>query len=305
MDGQGETAWIAVDWGTSMVRAWAIGLDGAVLAHHRSNDGMGNLRSEEFEPALLRLAGAWLPERPPGPLPVVVCGMAGARQGWREAPYRHVPCAPIDGTAAMAVPTNDSRLSVVIIPGLSQLDPPDVMRGEETQLAGLLARAGKTSAVVCMPGTHCKWVRLDDGVVVSFRTCMTGELFGVIASGTVLRHSIAAEGLDEGPFLQAIEETLEFPQYLASALFGIRAADMLTGCDPHAARSRLSGLLVGAELASTRELWQGETVHIIGSGDVGRSYALGLEHAGSRPVIEEADALTLAGLVLAHVGRKG
>jgi 2-dehydro-3-deoxygalactonokinase len=299
---QQQTAWIAVDWGTSAMRAWALGADGDILAHARSADGMSVLGSEEYEPALIRLAGAWLPEMPAEPIPVVICGMAGARQGWREAPYRTVPCAPVDSGAGMAVPTADRRLAVRIVPGLRQLDPPDVMRGEETQLAGLAAGLGTTSAIACMPGTHCKWVRLDKGLVTAFRTCMTGELFDVIATRTVLRHSIADEGADDTALMQAVGETLANPQRLAGALFGIRAADIVTGSDPRAARSRLSGLLIGAELAATRQLWESETVHLVGLNTVCRAYALGLESAGSNPVIEDVDKLTLAGLALAKDG---
>lgn len=294
-----QIAWIAVDWGTSAMRAWAMDADSAVLASARSAQGMSVLNRDEYERALTGMAGDWLPQKSPAPIPVMICGMAGARQGWREAPYRTVPCAPIERGTTMAVPTVDPRLAVAIVPGLRQADPPDVMRGEETPLAGLLARLGPVSATVCMPGTHCKWVRLDEGRVTSFQTFMTGELFDVIATRTILRHSIADEGGDDRALVEAVDEALANPRDLTGGLFGIRAADILTGADPHAARSRLSGLLIGVELAAMRHLWQSETLHLIGSDTVCRAYALGLRSAGSNPVIEDATALTLAGLASA------
>ncbi|MEO1470674.1 MAG: 2-dehydro-3-deoxygalactonokinase, partial [Pseudomonadota bacterium] len=86
------TAWLAVDWGTTRLRAWAMDEAGRVLAERASDDGMARLAPEAFEPALLALVGDLLSDaRVPVPVPVTICGMAGARQGWREAPYRSVP----------------------------------------------------------------------------------------------------------------------------------------------------------------------------------------------------------------------
>ncbi|MDZ4136757.1 MAG: 2-dehydro-3-deoxygalactonokinase, partial [Paracoccaceae bacterium] len=125
--------WIAVDWGTTHLRATAMGPEGPG-ATVQSSDGMGCLAPAEFEAALLRLIGAWLPDG--RVTPVLACGMVGSRQGWAEAAYRTVPCTPLDATALRAVQTRDPRLSFHIAPGLRQDRPADVMRGEETQIAG-------------------------------------------------------------------------------------------------------------------------------------------------------------------------
>ena len=127
--------WIAVDWGTSHLRAFAMGPAG-VLDERTSDQGMGKLKREGFEPALLALIAEWLGA---GAMQIVVCGMACARQGWIEAPYRPAPCVPVAKGAFIAAPTLDPRLNVQILPGLSQAKPADVMRGEETQIAGALA----------------------------------------------------------------------------------------------------------------------------------------------------------------------
>ena len=131
-----EAPGIAVDWGTTRLRAWAMSGGGAVLAGAESERGMGRLSPPEFEGALLEIISLWLAKG--RRTEVLVCGMAGARQGWQEAPYRKVPCEPVLPGMQIAVRARDKRLDVHIIPGLSQASPPDVMRGEETQLAGLL-----------------------------------------------------------------------------------------------------------------------------------------------------------------------
>lgn len=288
--------WIAVDWGTSSLRVWAVGRDGRVLAKAASQDGMGTLAPDGYEHALLKLAGSFLPENPERPVPVVVCGMAGAKQAWTEAAYRAVPCEPVAVEQMMPVPTRDPRLSVSIVPGLCQMTPANVMRGEETQLAGLVSRLGAVDATICMPGTHSKWVQLEAGRVASFSTFMTGELFAVISADTILCKTIAAQGEDREAFLGAVNEMLDDPGGLTGVLFSIRAGALLTGLDGAAARSRLSGLLIGAELAATRAQWVRRTVHLVGSGPLAEAYSVALESAGAKPVQEDAEALTLAGL---------
>ena len=163
--------WIAVDWGTSTLRAWAMSHDGQDVATASSAEGMGQLTSAEFEPALLRLVETWL--EPAKPTPVIACGMVGAKQGWTEATYSDTPCQP--QSRFTAAPTRDPRLNMHIISGVSQSDPADVMRGEETQIAGFQRLNPKWDGVICLPGTHTKWVQMSAGEIVSFQTFMTGE----------------------------------------------------------------------------------------------------------------------------------
>ena len=292
--------WIAADWGTSSLRLWAMSQDGAVLARAASQDGMGGLTPDRYESVLLALIGDWLPVRPVHTVPVVVCGMAGARQGWREAAYRSVPCAPVAGGAMTPVATSDARIAVSIIPGLLQASPADVMRGEETQLAGLVARIGSRDAIACMPGTHSKWVRIENGQVAGFTTVMTGEIFALLANHSVLRHSVAIEGEDRQAFASAVREMMESPERLTASLFSVRAASLLSGVDGTSGRARLSGLLIGAELAAMRMLWSDNPVHLIGSGPLSAAYGEALRIAGGDAVIEMGEALTLAGLRVAY-----
>lgn len=285
--------WIAADWGTSRLRVWAMSGD-RPLAEASSGDGMGTLAPGDFEPALLALVSDWLG---PGQTPVIACGMVGARQGWAEAPYLPVPTRP--GTSALRVPATDPRLSVHILPGLSQSTPPDVMRGEETQIAGYLAAHPQWDGILCLPGTHCKWVHASAGEVVSFRTFLTGELFALLTTRSVLRHSTAGSDFDHSAFAEAVSDTLSRPETLAARLFSLRADDLLHGTPAPQTRARLSGLLIGAELAASRAYWLGQEVVVIGAPATAPLYISALASQGVTATRADTAALTLAGLTAA------
>jgi 2-dehydro-3-deoxygalactonokinase len=284
--------WIAVDWGTSNLRAWAMDA-GGILAEAQSDDGMGKLAREAFEPALLRLIAPWLGT---GVTPVVACGMVGSRQGWHEAPYRAVPCMPLDRAALVTVPTTDSRIRMMIAPGLKQAAPADVMRGEETQIAGALALHPAFDGVLCLPGTHAKWAQISAGEVISFQTFMTGELFALLSTQSVLRHGMAGDGWDDAAFDAALSDALSRPEKIAARLFGLRAEGLVANLSPVAAKSRLSGLLIGIELAAARPYWLGQQVSIIGAEGLAKSYARALQTQGINARLLPATACTLAGL---------
>lgn len=282
--------WIAADWGTSHLRVW--GMDGDTVVHSAGSDqGMARLDRTEFEPALLALVADWLPD---GQVtPVVACGMLGSRQGWVEAPYHAVPCPPL-GDNLVAASTRDLRLSVYVVPGLKQLTPADVMRGEETQIAGFLAQNPGWDGVICLPGTHSKWVHLSAGEIVSFQTFLTGEMFALLSEHSILRHTVA--GWDEDGFVQGVDQGMERPERLLARLFAIRAQALLHGHDAAVARARLSGLLIGAELANTKPYWLGQRVAVIGAHAIAQHYATALARLLVPVTTCDATELTLAGL---------
>ncbi|MCB1354230.1 MAG: 2-dehydro-3-deoxygalactonokinase [Rhodobacteraceae bacterium] len=291
------TAWIGVDWGTTNMRLWAFDAAGTVLAERQTGTGMAALHPASYEPALLDAAADLLPAR--RRTPVLVCGMAGARQGWREAPYAPVPGPPC-GLPPVSVPAADPRLDVRILPGLCQAPPAaDVMRGEETQIAGLLARTPGFDGVACLPGTHTKWARLRAGRVEGFRTILTGELFGLLASQSVLRHSIGP-GWDGAAHAAALATALAAPERVPGALFALRAESLLAGLDPAAARARLSGLLIGADLAAAADIWRGQPVAVIGAEPLAGLYAAALAQQDTAVRREDVGALTRAGLTAAY-----
>ncbi len=286
--------WIAVDWGTSHLRAWAMQGE-RVIAQAASQDGMSRTAGGDFQAALLALIDDWLPGKP---VDVIACGMVGARQGWVEAPYSAVPSEPIP-VVPFRVPNTDPRIRAFVVPGLKQNSPPDVMRGEETQIAGFLSTRQNWDGVICLPGTHTKWAQISAGEVVSFRTFMTGEMFDLLCGQSVLRHSID-DGWDEASFIDAVADTLSKPEQLAARLFGLRAADLLHGQSKNIAHASLSGLLIGAELAASRPYWLGQQLAVIGSESLTKAYATALQQQGALVETVDATATTLAGLAQAR-----
>ncbi len=286
--------WIAVDWGTSHLRAWAMAGD-TVRAEAASDDGMGRLARAQFEPALLRLIDPWLGA---ARMQVIACGMVGSRQGWVEAPYATVPCRPLP-EALVAAPVTDPRIDVRVVPGLRQMEPADVMRGEETQIAGFLAMTPGFDGVICLPGTHSKWVHVSAGEIVSFRSFMTGEMFDLLSTASVLRHTVG-DGWDADAFGQAVSDALSRPEAVAAKLFSIRAEALLRGLDAGTARARLSGALIGLELAGARPYWLGQDVALIGASKLSAIYAAALAAQGVPARVADGAAMTRAGLAAAR-----
>ncbi|MGB0439237.1 MAG: 2-dehydro-3-deoxygalactonokinase, partial [Paracoccaceae bacterium] len=287
-----QTTWVAVDWGTSHLRVWLMDAADRVIEARQSDRGMGALGPGQFGPALAAILHD-LPEGGPR-LPVICCGMVGSRQGWAEAPYAPVPCPPTG--LDQATHLREAAWDVYILPGLSQAAPADVMRGEETQIAGFLADAPNFDGVVCLPGTHSKWAHISAGEVVSFRTYMTGEMFALLSRQSVLRHSIAPAGWDDAAFDAAVSDALSRPSDLAARLFSLRAEQLLADQSPQVARARLSGLLIGIELAAAKPYWLGQEVAMIGADALSAAYRRALEAQGAMVRCVSADTITLRGL---------
>ena len=294
--------WVAVDWGTSHLRVWGMSRNGTVQFRRRSNAGMGRIGRDGYEPALVALVGDALEAEE---TPVIVCGMAGSRQGWAEAKYVAVPCVPPGIASATRAPTDDTRLHVHILPGVKQTNPADVMRGEETQIAGFLALNPKFDGVICLPGTHTKWAHISAGEIVSFRTFMTGELFALLSLQSVLRHTVESDGWDDASFSEAVSTGMSNPAELAGRLFSLRAEGLLNDLHPNSARARLSGLLIGAELAAARPYWLGQHVALIGDDALCKAYSDALGAQGLPVERTDAERMTIEGLKTAYKGLRG
>ena len=290
----------AVDWGTSSFRLWLVDRGGGVLAEARGDEGMVRAREAGFPVILERYlteSGA------PDDLPVIICGMAGARQGWREAPYLDAP-APLDALRDGAIPVGDGGRDIRILPGICQRDPewPDVMRGEEMQLLGAL-EGGLASGIVCMPGTHCKWVDLRDGRVERFSTFMTGDVYASLAAHTILRFSVEGQPAarpDDPAFVEAARAAAARPDLGLAGLFRIRAGGLLDPGVAGAAPARLSGTLIGGEIGAARaRLGSFERVTLVGSGGLGSLYEAALRAIGMPFEMVDAEQAVRAGLLRA------
>jgi 2-dehydro-3-deoxygalactonokinase len=292
--------WLAVDWGTTHVRCWAMAGE-EVLDTREAPFGMATLTgAPAFAKTFTSLAAAWTPARRPAP--VVVCGMAGAREGWHPAAYASRDADLKDlPRAAVRVPETAPEYDVRILPGLRQATPPDVMRGEETKLLGLVAECPGYSGIVVLPGTHTKWVRLERGRVARFHTAMTGDVFAAIAEHTVLRHTLADGDPDPADFAAAVEEARQSPAALLRRAFGLRAEALLNGLAPDLARARLSGWLTGLEVVdAVRELHKPTRVALVGDEEHVERYAAALAVFNVAAERRAAGELSRAGLGLAH-----
>ena len=306
---------IAVDWGSSNIRIWALDDQNEVLGRTGSDNGAGTLQPEEFEPVLLKLISSWLPEVIPSPIPVMICGMAGSRQGWQEAEYAKLPASLDDLPGrAICISTSDKRINVRILPGLCNFSQsqPDVMRGEETQLMGLVSMMPDFDGLVCLPGTHSKWAKVLRGDISVFRTHMTGELFAIISEHSFLRHSVTMNdtdvtgsddisGFEAG--LKAAEET---DTGALPNLFSIRARGLLFDVSAIWSRSCLSGLLIGSEIRQEIGMLSNEDksgiktcITLLGASKLVDRYEQALHYFGHDVKIIDAEEATLRGLVQA------
>ncbi|WP_349362365.1 2-dehydro-3-deoxygalactonokinase [Roseomonas sp. E05] len=295
----GTPALIALDWGTSSLRGFLMDDAGTVLEQRGSGHGIVNLPepgAPGFEAAFATLCGGWL-DRFPG-LPVVAGGMVGSAQGWREAAYADCP-ADARRLAAGAVEVGTARgARILIAPGLVCRAPgtaPDVMRGEEIQVAGaLLARPDLAArSLLVMPGTHSKWVEVEDGQITRFATYMTGELFAVLCRhsllGRLMTDEAAGPEVAEAAFARGVAMAREsLPGDLARHIFAARSLG-LTGEMPGAAlKDFLSALLIGHEVASgtRRADLRGMPLALIGEDALCHRYGEVLRRFGTPPAVQ-------------------
>ncbi|MDA4847672.1 2-dehydro-3-deoxygalactonokinase [Hoeflea poritis] len=287
----------AIDWGTTSFRIWLMAEDGSVVSERRSNEGMTIAAETGFQTVLdthMRALDA------PQTLPVVICGMAGSRQGWQEARYLTVP-SPLADIAAKAVRVNGPSRDIRILPGLARRETarPDVIRGEETQLLGAFS-GSHASGLACMPGTHSKWVKVSNRSVTDFSTYMTGELFSLIARRSILRHAVGdADNCDpeSGDFLQAVADAHANPSDLSRLLFSIRGGQLLYGREVTSSFERLSGLLIGSEVGAALSMQETrEPIMLIASGKLAALYKSAFLSLGREIVMIDADEAVQRGL---------
>lgn len=269
---------VGVDWGTSSLRVARFLDDGSVAQERESSRGILSVGPGEFPAVLAQACGDWLAE--PGSV-ALVCGMAGSRQGWIEAPYCACPASPVDlvGRIAWAVPGR-----VAIVPGVQRERDgiPDVMRGEETQVFGALDLLGRSNATLVLPGTHSKWVSVSGGAIQGFSTFMTGEFYALLRKHSILARTLPPEDegtLDESYFLRGVDLAMRSGNLL-HASFSVRTLSLFDRLAPQQAPSYLSGLLVGEELRCAPPRSDAEPVIVVGSEALTARYLLGLRHLG-------------------------
>jgi len=243
-------ALIGVDWGTTSMRLWRFSQAGEIVARTRSDRGILRVADGKFHEALAAVAGDGLAEN----VPILMSGMIGSRQGWIEAPYVFCP-ADIATLADHLMPVPDMS-NAQIVPGVALRDAGgrrDVMRGEETQILGALPGSGRQ--LIVLPGTHCKWVLMEDGRIADFVTFMTGEMYAALRRHTILARlmpdSDDAADVETAnrSFAAGVSASLDSEPRLMQSLFSIRARGLFDELAPELAPAHLSGLLIGAEIS--------------------------------------------------------
>lgn len=285
--------WIALDWDSNSLCAWAMA-EGRALAKAQSSDEIDGSTRDGFEPALTAVLDCWEVSQQ---TPVIACGLLGSSGGWIDVPRHAVPCPPL---AQGPVPAPSAHFNLHVVAGLRQTTPSDIMHGEETRIAGFLALNPEWDGVICLPGAHTKWAQISAGEVVSFQTYMSGTLASLLAAHSVLRPSVASEDWDQGTFDTTVEEALSKPEKLAARLFTLHADQLLDDAPVEVGRARLTGLLIGAELAAARPYWLGTNIAIIGTDAAAAPYVRALQTQGAPATVANAEPMTLAGLNAAY-----
>lgn len=288
---------IGIDWGTSSFRAFRLADDGAVLERRQAPRGILSVADGKFADVVFEFAGDWLKG---GEERILLSGMIGSRQGWRES--HALPCpAGIEDLARALTPVPFGEARTFIVPGLAAHDAqgiPEFMRGEETQIAGMLPSIG-ARGVVCLPGTHSKWARIEGGRIANFTTHMTGEAFAALSQHTILGRLMQGDEADEAAFDRGVARSAE-PGGLLHHLFGARTLVLAGQLAETGTRSYLSGLLIGHEIRSALSGPKpDDPIHLAGEPNLCRLYARALTVQGSTAVIEPGDVAVLG---LARIG---
>ena len=292
-----SASFIAVDWGTTRLRVHLMAANGNVLASAGADSGVQNVSPGGFPAALEACCGSWLAQNPG--IPVLMAGMVGSRNGWVEAPYAATPCGIADLAAACVKLQLDGH-GVRLVPGVDTRWPAgstggigayDVMRGEETQALGL----GLDHGLLCLPGTHSKWIELADGKIQRFATFITGELYAAMSASFIARLAEAPELAQPAGAMGAAMAHLDGG--LGRGLFQARSLVLGGDLPADGVKPFLSALLIADEIEGARKLFPGHShVHLVAAEPQASIYA-GLL-AARRVKVSQTDpqAAFLAGL---------
>ena len=284
-------ALLAVDWGTSSLRGAWLDARGQTVEERSFARGILTVAPGEFPSVFNACFGDWM-QRPEAFC--LMSGMVGSKQGWLEAPYCTCPAGFTEVAAKLAWVEPDR---VAIVSGLCCDNDgiPDVMRGEETQIFGALQLLGLQHALLVLPGTHSKWVRVQAGQIQSFSAFMTGEFFALLRQHSILSRTLpASDGeFDREAFDQGVTLALRSSSLLHSA-FSTRTLSLFDRLPAASLPSYLSGLVIGEEVRA-QTLQANAEVVIIGSESLTQRYqrALALREVSSCRVGAQA---TWAGL---------
>ncbi|KAA0082648.1 2-dehydro-3-deoxygalactonokinase [Mycolicibacterium sp. P9-64] len=290
---------IAVDWGTTSLRAWLMSDGGEIVSTRRRAKGLLSIadrpaaeRGAEYERIFIELCKDWLGEYPT--VPAIACGMVGSTEGWADAGYLTVP-TDLEFSADTLTKIRHARGTLHLVPGLRVAPhgdtPGDLLRGEESQLVGALelVDSDQLPQTFVLPGTHTKWVRVDNATVQSFTSVMTGEIYGLLLRHGLLARTAATGSPDYRAFDRGLRTTTD--RGLLAELFGARALVLDGLLDPASVPDYLSGVLIADEVRHQFPRYgAGAGVVVCGAPDLCNRYARALRQAGADPRIVTEDA---------------
>lgn len=291
-----DTALIAIDWGTTNRRGYLLDDSGNIQESLEDNLGILAVPAAGFEDALETFVAKWRRADGSRP-PVLMSGMVGSRQGWIEASYALCPaCAGDLAASVMRVPTIEDTW---IVPGICLNDDRrDVMRGEEVQIFGALELTSRTSATICLPGTHSKWARVEDARLTDFATAMTGETFEIMRTHSILSTLMNKDAAHDGDAFRRGLEKSASTGGLLNHMFSVRADGLfgVTGADQQS--SYLSGVLIGNEIRQLAGTFHqtAEPVLLVGTAALARIYNAAFDYLGIACKSVDGEAATVKGL---------
>ena len=283
--------WVALDWGTSNFRAYLMD-NNNVIDQVSTQEGMKFIDQNEFEKILIKNIDAW--NNKFDIKVIIASGMVGAKQGWIEVPYINSPCDIRNVNFKTFKILDDANIH--ILSGVSQFNPSDVMRGEETQIAGFLLNNVDFNGSICLPGTHSKWVYMNSYNIQEFTTFLTGELYEIVKKYSILNHSLNTTELDDEIVKSSAKLIIENPSFISNKLFEIRADNLLKNSNQTSNNSKLVGYLLGIELSGSRTYWEDKDLVIIGSSNLNKYYELILNGRSNSIRLFNSSDMALNGL---------
>ena len=285
-----EARLIAIDWGTSNLRASLLGAGGTELETRSAAGGVMAVPERRFAEALNALCGDWIEQHA---CPAIASGMVGSRQGWREAAYVECPASLAQVAAQLTRIELTPRVALHIVPGLRCLGADgqdDVMRGEETQLWGAALPA---DSCCVLPGTHSKWAWAGEaGEISRFETFMTGELYALLTQHGILGRLMQFGHQRPQAFAQGVQLGLAEHASATHAIFAARTAGLMNRIEPEGLPDFLSGILIGIEIGAAGRRAAPQQVSVLGDDTLCRRYEAALALAGIASVRAGADATT-------------
>lgn len=257
---------LSCDWGTSSFRLRLVAQDTfQILAEYTTEQGIASTFScwqasqseasarDSFYLTYVQQGVDYLEQHQSTTLkglPIIFSGMASSSIGIKELSYGTVPFAA-DGrqvAAAHLSATASFPHPICLISGIRSED--DVMRGEETQLVGVLSQLAEMDidGVFLFPGTHSKHIWVKGWQVKQFKTYMTGEFFGLLSNKSILSASLQKHqnAVHWPSFNKGVE--LARSSNLLHAAFTVRTQHLFGKSTKEENHDFLSGLLIGTEL---------------------------------------------------------